>query len=275
MSTTSPRGALDINSPTTNNKGLVLPTNADPKNLINPMGGNIAEGTVMYDSTLRCIRFYRPTGWSNCLNDTPAPAFQLDCNGTLTGTFTVGVSSSGSKVINYTGGQGQSYGPISITSTGITGLTATAPAGTLANGNGSITLAISGVPSGTGIANFTINLGGTSCTFQVQVSSGNNFAFKCDQAQFFGITSIGGVSTGQLRIPYINGNNTNYPGGQTFTSTQVTGLTAESLPAVLDNNSPLDFTISGVASSQGYAVFNITVLNSTCVAKIIVPNQNN
>ncbi|WP_353148761.1 hypothetical protein [Chryseobacterium sp.] len=275
MNTTAPRGALDINSPTTNDKGLVLPTNADPKNLINPMGGSIAEGTVMYDSTLRCIRFFRPTGWSNCLSDNPTPAFQLDCNGTLTGTYTAGVSSNGTKIINYTGGQGQAYAAINIASTGVTGLSATAPAGTMANGSGSITLTISGTPSATGTANFTVNLGGTSCSFQVQVGSNNNFTFKCDQAQFFGITSIGGISTGQLRIPYTNGNGASYAGGQTFASSQVTGLTATSLPTVLDNNNPLDFTISGSASSQGFAVFNIMVLNSTCTVKIIVPNQNN
>ena len=42
IGTTSPRGALDINSPTTNNKGLVLPTNSNPTNMTNPQGGSLA-----------------------------------------------------------------------------------------------------------------------------------------------------------------------------------------------------------------------------------------
>lgn len=274
----TPRGALDINKPTTNNMGLVLPINADPNNLINPIGGSVAIGTIMYDSTLSCVRVFKPSGWSNCLCDdcnNIDPAFTLTCDGALAGIYKPGISSSGSKVINYTAGQGQAYGAISIASTGVTGLTATAPAGTMANDSGTIALSINGIPSGEGIANFAITLRGQTCHFQIQVTSANNFAFKCGEAQFFGNTTVGGTSSGQLRIPYINGNGASYAGGQIFNSTGVTGLTATSLPSTLDNNNPLDFTVTGTANQQGYAVFNISILNSVpCAATIQVPIEN-
>ncbi|REC49007.1 hypothetical protein [Chryseobacterium pennipullorum] len=69
IGTATPRGALDINKPTTNTFGLVLPTNSDTDNIVNPQGGNVALATVMYDSSQDCIRVYRSSGWSRCLSD--------------------------------------------------------------------------------------------------------------------------------------------------------------------------------------------------------------
>ena len=69
IGTTTPRGALDINKTTTNTFGLVLPTNSDTGNIVNPQGGGVALATVMYDSTLDCIRVYKSSGWSRCLSD--------------------------------------------------------------------------------------------------------------------------------------------------------------------------------------------------------------
>ena len=68
IGTANPRGALDINKETTNNMGLVLPTNADVNNIINPMGGSVVPGTIMYDSTNDCVKYYKASGaWSECL----------------------------------------------------------------------------------------------------------------------------------------------------------------------------------------------------------------
>ncbi|AZB09057.1 hypothetical protein EG344_09615 [Chryseobacterium sp. G0162] len=69
IGTVTPRGALDINKPTTNTFGLVLPTNSDTDNIVNPQGGNVALATMMYDSTQDCIKVYRSNGWSRCLSD--------------------------------------------------------------------------------------------------------------------------------------------------------------------------------------------------------------
>ncbi|TLX27270.1 hypothetical protein [Chryseobacterium indologenes] len=173
IGTANPRGALDINRETTNTMGLVLPTNSSPDNMVNPMGGGIAIGTIMYDSTLSCVRVYKSSGWSNCLCDQCGTAgFTLDCSsGALTGDFRANTNSTGTKVINYTNATGQSYNALSIPSTGVTGLTATAPAGTLANGNGSITLTINGTPSSSGSASFMISIAGQSCTFTITVQA--------------------------------------------------------------------------------------------------------
>ncbi|KPH13838.1 hypothetical protein [Chryseobacterium sp. ERMR1:04] len=71
MGTLSPRGALDINNGQTNNHGLVLPTNANVNNFTNPRGGSVAPGTIIYDSTNDCVRFYKKNGnWSKCVDDT-------------------------------------------------------------------------------------------------------------------------------------------------------------------------------------------------------------
>ncbi|WP_172279885.1 hypothetical protein [Chryseobacterium sp. LAM-KRS1] len=170
IGTPNPRGALDINKPTTNDHGLVLPTNSSTSNISNPMGGEVAIGTIMYDSTEDCVKVYKSKGWSQCLGEGINQGFVLDCSsGTLTGTYTQSTPSSGTKTINYTGASGQSYNAISVASTGVTGLTASAPAGTLTNGNGTITLTISGTPSGNGNANFTINIAGQTCTFIINI----------------------------------------------------------------------------------------------------------
>lgn len=69
MNIKDPRGALDINNnDTTNTMGLVLPTNSDVTTLINPQGGNVVPGTIVYDSTQDCVKYYRKTEqWSNCI----------------------------------------------------------------------------------------------------------------------------------------------------------------------------------------------------------------
>ncbi|MDR4953628.1 hypothetical protein REB14_15725 [Chryseobacterium sp. ES2] len=102
IGTSTPRGALDINKTKTYNMGLVLPANTNPTNLINPQGGSVAEGTIMYDSTRKCPRFYNGTVWSECLCDqcsgTTTPTLLADCaeNG-FEGTYLNGVALSGTK----------------------------------------------------------------------------------------------------------------------------------------------------------------------------------
>lgn len=79
----------------------------------------------------------------------------------------VGTAYAGAKVVTYTGGAG-SYLTITVPSTGVLGLTATVPAGTL-SGNGTITYTISGIPQSVGTASFEARLGEKSCTFTMNV----------------------------------------------------------------------------------------------------------
>lgn len=92
--------------------------------------------------------------------------YTLDCSSiTNNGTLTDGVAASGvSSVISYSEGNGGPYGEQVVSSTGVTGLTATLQAGSFANGNGSLTYTITGTPYETGTATFIIYLAGQTCT---------------------------------------------------------------------------------------------------------------
>jgi len=97
----------------------------------------------------------------------PAEVSGLDCDGTDVGVLQLGVTyfSGVNTTITYTGGNGGTYSAQNIPSAGVTGLTAKLTAGTLADGSGSLLFTITGTPQGTGSASFTINFGGSTCTF--------------------------------------------------------------------------------------------------------------
>ncbi len=97
----------------------------------------------------------------------PAKIAGFNCADTLhTGALVINqTTGTATTTVTYSGGNGGIYTSQSIASTGVTGLTATLAAGTLNNGNGTLTFAISGTPTTTGIANFTITLSGKTCTF--------------------------------------------------------------------------------------------------------------
>ncbi len=97
----------------------------------------------------------------------------LNCaSATNTGTLVAGTASSGvSSSIPYTGGNGGTHNGQIVSSTGVTGLTATLTSGTFASGNGSLTYTISGTPSASGTASFALNIGGQTCSVTVSVQS--------------------------------------------------------------------------------------------------------
>ncbi len=111
----------------------------------------------------------------------------LNCSGaTSTGGFTSGTVYSGTVSVPYTGGNGAAYAAgTAIASTGITGLTATLQAGTLANGAGTIVYDIKGTASGTGTASFAITFGGQTCSFSVTAGAATS---SCD-----GVTGVAKV----------------------------------------------------------------------------------
>jgi hypothetical protein len=65
--------------------------------------------------------------------------------------------------ITYTSGNGGVYDTQTINSTGVLGLTATLRTGTLNNGNGILSLQITGTPTNSGIASFTLKIGNKTC----------------------------------------------------------------------------------------------------------------
>jgi hypothetical protein len=121
----------------------------------------------------KCTYLYNGTTW-NCINTQPAVLLtSLNCAGvTQIGDLVPGTAASGvSSVIPYTGGNGGTYTAQSISSTGVTGLTATLTAGTLATGASKVTYAITGKPSAAGTASFAFSLGEQSCTFTRVISN--------------------------------------------------------------------------------------------------------
>jgi uncharacterized protein (TIGR02145 family) len=106
----------------------------------------------------------------------PGSITALNCgsatnNGNLTsGTAASGVSSS----VPYTGSNGGTHNGQTVTSTGVTGLTATLSAGTFASGSGSLTYTISGTPASSGTASFVLSIGGQTCTLSLTVNAGGS-----------------------------------------------------------------------------------------------------
>jgi uncharacterized protein (TIGR02145 family) len=97
----------------------------------------------------------------------------LSCStATNTGTLTQGIAAASvSSSVPYTGGNGGTYTSQTITSTGVTGLTATLAAGTLLSGAGSLTYNITGTPATSGTASFALTISGQICSFTRTVNS--------------------------------------------------------------------------------------------------------
>lgn len=155
----------------------------------------------------------------------------LNCiNVTQNGKITRGVSAAGTSfTIPYSGGNGYSYNSQAVNSTGVTGLKATLAAGNFSNGAGNLTYTISGTPSASGTAVFSVTIAGKSCTinYPVYEPGTNILSLDCSKQQTNGVISYASpigyacVTT----IPYSGGDGTTYP-DQYFQSTGVTGITA-------------------------------------------------
>jgi hypothetical protein len=170
---------LDVQSTT---KGVLFPrlTTAQRDN-ISPA----ATGLMIFNTTTECLEINLGTGaasWQSIIcNGTIS---SLNCAGaTVTGSLIPGTAASGVSVsVPYTGGNGFAHSGQTVTSTGVTDLTATLAPGTLASGAGSFSYAISGTPSAGGNANFAINIGGQTCMLMIPLcgayvaaGSGRNF----------------------------------------------------------------------------------------------------
>jgi len=102
----------------------------------------------------------------------PGTISALNCssainNGTLTATK---VANNATSVVTYTAGNAGPYSGQVVTSTGVSGLTATLQAGNFTNGSGSLTYTISGTPSTSGTATFALNIGGKTCVLLITVN---------------------------------------------------------------------------------------------------------
>jgi hypothetical protein len=99
-----------------------------------------------------------------CIADAGSITALTCASASNSGTLTAGVAASGvSSSVPYTGGNGGFHTGQTVTSTGVTGLTATLTAGRFEYSSGSVTYTITGTPSGAGTATFALNIGGQTC----------------------------------------------------------------------------------------------------------------
>ncbi len=193
----------------------------------------------------------------------------LDCgNATNTGTLTDGVAANGvSSSIPYTGGNGGTHNGQTVTSTGVTGLTATLVPGTFLNGSGNLIYTISGIPNLSGAASFLLDVGGQTCTLTitVQLPAGTITLLDCANAtNTGGLIAYSPISGVNSSIPYLGGNGGTY-GSQSIPSTGVTGLTANLTAGLLSNgNGSLNFVISGTPNAAGTASFLVPIGGQSC-----------
>jgi hypothetical protein len=196
----------------------------------------------------------------------------LNCStATFSATATSGTSYTGKASIPYTGGNGGTYAEgTAVTSSGVTGLTATLSAGTLSSGSGTASYVITGTPTTAGTASFAISLGGQSCTLSLPVVA--------SKASISSLTSTATPVNGTNGIPYSGTATLAYTGGNggTYeasmaTSTGVEGLTATLAGGTLANGSGnLVYTISGIPTSVGTATFNLSLGGQTCTVTVVV-----
>ncbi|RNA60798.1 hypothetical protein D1631_02030 [Chryseobacterium nematophagum] len=171
--------------------------------------GTLCRGFWYYDNPSNVIDggTWRPVRPDLC-TITP-PTFQFDCTGTIPmgGHFTQGTPVLGADKFNifqYAAGTGASYAGQSIPSTGVTGLTATLSAGTLANGtSGNFILIITGIPASAGLASFTFTLEGQTCTFTrvVDSSGGGNQVIMCGSSKAWLTYNLGADTNQNPNLP--------------------------------------------------------------------------
>lgn len=261
--TGDPSAVLELQS---SNAGLLLPrlTLAERNAIVSP-----AEGLLIYNTTLACIELNTGSSGSPdwvCLAGAGKIA-SLNCAGaSLTGTLRVGESASNvSLQLPYTGGNGYQYKGLSVASVGITGLTATLLPGVFPAGNGSLSLVITGTPSGVGTASFALLVGGQSCTVDVAVNlqAGVISTLFCADAtaKTFSRGSVKRINT---VIPYAGGNG-GVLASQTTASTGVTGLTATlALDTLMTGDGSLTLSITGAPSGTGSASFALSIGGQSC-----------
>ena len=168
-------------------RGVVWSTSPNPTTANNQ--SNDGSGTGNYTSTLTgltasttyYVRAYATnsagTAYGNELSFTTTGGAgsitALNCaSATNNGTLTAGLVASGvSSIVPYTGGNGGTHNGQTVTSTGVTGLTASLAVGTFANGSGSLTYTITGTAATSGTANFSLNIGGQNCTLSRTVNA--------------------------------------------------------------------------------------------------------
>jgi len=204
----------------------------------------------------------------------PGLITSLDTNSpTNTGSLIHGVSVSNfSSEVFYTIGNGGVHNGQTVTSTGVTGLTATLSSGSFAEGNGTLTYTIIGIPSSSGTASFLLNIGGQTATLSLAVDPGLIASLDASSPTNTGSLLIHGVSVSSFssEVSYTGGNGGPHI-GQTVNSTGVTGLFATlSAGDFAAGNGTLTYTITGTPDGSGTASFTLNIGGQTATLTLTV-----
>jgi gliding motility-associated-like protein len=114
-------------------------------------------------------------GAKTCIVELPVtlllPKLSLDCNSSQLTPDDLGkdVEYTGVLKINYQGGNNGKVGPITLSSTGVAGLTLTGDSLRLNTMGGTLSYKVTGKPTTTGVAGFTITVGDKTCQTQFNV----------------------------------------------------------------------------------------------------------
>ncbi len=180
--------------------------------------------------------------------------------------------------IPVTGGDGGIYKEQIVYSTGVTELIAyigdwsdNTIYGVLPTGDGVLPVKIEGFPSGEGIAEFALNIGGQSCTLQVPIyGPGTISSLDCQYARGNGTLEWGKIAVSDTiftKIPY-TGTNAGYYNLQTFgiSSGTVSGVSALlNSGYVKAGNDSLTIYFQGLPKGTGEVSFELNILGQTCI----------
>ena len=212
----------------------------------------------------------------NCTINVPVlvpPVTSINCEGAIspTAVANVGIPFQTIATVQYVGGDGSNFAAQGVLSTGVLGLTAKLNAGTLVNGDGSLSYTIYGIALSAGTANFEINFGGEKCSLAIEVSPSSITSIDCSNVVSSTTTLKAKVQNYlSINVPYSGGNTVAYA-TDTIRSTGITGLTAILNAGVLANGSgSLSYTITGKPGSTGTANFAINFGGQNCSFSIQV-----
>jgi uncharacterized protein (TIGR02145 family) len=161
-------------------------------------GSSNAQYLNVKSSGASTINDKRNFGFSvRCIADIPGATGALNCSGTtVTGTLTDGQAALGvSASVPYTGGNGGFHTGQTVSSTSVTGLTATLSAGSLASGSGSLSYTITGTPASGGTASFALSAGGQTCVLNIPVNIVCRAKVTATEYKNFMCYNLGSAST--------------------------------------------------------------------------------
>lgn len=175
-------------------------------------------------------------------------------------------------LLHYAGGNGGPYSSQNYASTGVTGLTASLSASRLNVGNGILLLQVTGTPHSAGVVNFTINFGGQTIVVSDTIGShqGQVSSLICPvnfTQPTYNNVNVSGVT---ILVSYTGGNGLAYP-SMSIASQGVTGLALSLSAGILANGTgSLTFTLTGMATDTGIAVFPIQIGTKSCQIQLPV-----